>query len=451
MYVGGTGIVYWPHDPPLRSESHEADAILVDTATVPGTGFSASTANDRGLGPLESRIGQVTHHIMLENFVVFTTDSNKIFCYQADFPLPVIDPPEPIEITAFYPTSPTEPFAIRDLQGSFRSFAIFTSSGGVLLGSRALIDAVCSGTYDPTATGDPSYPHPRIIPALQNNQITSIAFGDHHFQALRLDGTIFAYGADPQNCGALGLGFVDGTGPLRGLLANGGFSADGTLGRNVGRQVWFDPTMHLWLAEMKEKAGMEGEAKARGNLVLPGRGDEHRRRQHPPAVRATGDWFERKGAEWEDGIKRAGEMGSFFVLKAAAAGWHSAALVLVDDEMVEKVRQKHVRSVTPREEEGEAKKAAEDDGHGGTWEDIDAPWDQLSKAFWGLAGWLMQIGRRFLGLSQREQAAVVADEGNASEGEEKVDVVRYTWSDEPFPRLRMDDGEVMPGEIELMD
>ena len=449
MYVGGTGIVYWPHDPDLRFESREADAILIDTATVPGTGLSSSTANGRSPDPLELRIGQVTNHIMLENFVIFTTDLNRMFLYQADFPLPVIDPPEPIEITAFYPTSATEPFAIRDLQGSFRSFAIFTSSGGVLLGSRALIDAVHSGNYDPTITDDPSYPHPRIIPALQNNQIISIAFGDHHFQALRSDGTIFAYGADPQNCGALGLGFADGTGPLRGLLANGGFSADGTLGRNFGRQVWFDPTMHLWLAEMKEKAGTEGEAKARGNLVLPGRGDEHRRQQHPPAVRAIGDWFERKGAEWEDGIKRAGEMRSFFVLKAAAAGWHSAALVLVDDEMVEKVRQKHVLSVTPREEGG-VKKAAEDDGHGGTWEDIDAPWDQLSKAFWGFAGWLIEVGKRFLGLSDRERW-LVADEGNASESDGEVDAVRYTWSDNPFPRLRMDDGEVMPGEIEVMN
>ncbi|KAL8690029.1 MAG: hypothetical protein Q9218_004429, partial [Villophora microphyllina] len=333
MYVQGTGIVYWPHDIELRAEVPEADPVLIDTATIPGTSFSLSLNSTRDAGPLESQIGQVTNHIALENFIIFTTHLNKIFIYQCDFPLPDLHPPEPIELTAFYSVMPTdETFEIRDLQGSFRSFAIFLTSGRVLMGNRAMLDAFHSGNYSPNAAeDDPAHDsHPRIIPALQKNSITSIAFGDHHCQALRSDGTIYAYGNDPRACGALGLGFPEGTGPLRGLLADR-FSGDGTLGKNIGRQVWFDETMHLWIAEMKEKAGMEGEAAVRGQMVLPGRGTD-RRRQHAPAVKAVGDWFDKEGRKWEDGIVEEGEMGGYFVLKVAAAGWHSAALVLVDEE-----------------------------------------------------------------------------------------------------------------------
>ncbi|KAL8737980.1 MAG: hypothetical protein Q9181_001162 [Wetmoreana brouardii] len=451
MYVEGAGIVYWPHDVPLRAEVPEADAVLIDTATIPGTIFSSSRSDPQASETLEARIGQVTNHVVLENYIVFTTLLNKIFFYRTDFPLPDLDPPEPIELTAFYSSTPTDSsFEIRDIQGSFRSFAIFTISGLVLMGNRAMLDAFHSGSYDPeSAEDDPSHPRPTVIPTLQNNSITSIAFGDHHFQALRSDGTIYAYGADPKSCGALGLGFPDGTGPLRGVLAGGGFSADGTLGRNVGRQVWFDPTMHLWLIEMREKAEMQGEAKARGDLILPSSGGE-RRRQHAPAVMATGDYFEHEGRKWEEEIVEEGGMGSYFVFKVAAAGWHSAALVLVDEEQAERARQKHI---LPPEPVDKAVELAEDNGHGGTWEDIDAPWDQIADAVLGFGNWIWDLGWWFLGLQARDERLGVErrEVGKDEEAEGEEVEVRYTWSEQPFPRLRMADGEIMPGEIEVME
>ncbi|KAI4105062.1 MAG: hypothetical protein L6R37_002950 [Teloschistes peruensis] len=441
----------------LRTEVPEADAVLIDTAIIPGTGFLVSSNNARDTGPLESRIGQVTNHVALENYIVFTTHLNKVFLYCCDFPLPEIDPPEPIELTAFYPEAPSDqPFEIRDLQGSFRSFAIFLSSGEVLMGSRAMLDAFHSGTYNPNVTEENPTPesHPRIIPDLQYNSIISIAFGDHHFQALRSDGTIYAYGNDPKSCGALGLGFPEGTGPLRGLLTNH-FSRDGTPGENIGRQVWFDPTMHAWIGEMKEKAGMEDEAAARGQMILPARG----RRQYAPAVKAVGDWFEKEGRRWEDGVvAEEGGMGGYFVLKVAAAGWHSAALVLVDEEIVERARVMHV--VAPPEAEAggkgevEGEKEGEDDWHGGTWEDIDAPWEQLSKAVVAIGGWMWGLGRRFLGLVERdERDSAEEGEKRAKEEEQKEqkEEVKWTWSEQPFPRLRMADGKVMPGETAVIE
>lgn len=441
MFVNGTGIVYWPHDTPLRAGNAEADAILIDTAIVPGTGFTQSRNGRENPDTLEPRIGQVTNHILLENFILFITSLNKVFLYQAVFPLPDLDPPAPIEITAFYPSSSDSPFEIQDLQGSFRSFAIFTKSGNVLMGNRAMLDAFNAGTYDTTST-EPSHPAPTVIPALQNNSITSIAFGDHHFQALRSNGTILAYGADPQSCGALGLGFPEGTGPLRGLIAEH-FSSNGTLGRNVGRQVWFERLMQRWLGEMKEKAGMEGEAKARGDMILPRRGQAA---QNVAAVTAVGDYFEREGKKWEDGVVEEGAMGSYFVLKVAAAGWHTAALVLVDEEQAERSRQMHL---VPDKVDDEVK-AEKYDWHGGTWEDIDAPWDQLSKALLWLQDSIWRLGRRFLGLQERDEK-MEEEQQKEAEQEEPGDRTRYTWSDQPFPRLRMGNGEVMPGETEITE
>ncbi len=438
MFVNRTGIVYWPHDIPLRAWNTEADAILIDTATVPGTGFTHSHNDRESPDTLEARIGQVTNHILLENSIVFVTSLNKVFLYHAVFPLPDLDPPVPIEITAFYHSSSDTPFEIQDLQGSFRSFAIFTKSGSVLMGNRAMLDAFQANSYDPMST-DPSHPIPTVIPALQNNSITSIAFGDHHFQALRSDGTIVAYGTDPQCCGALGLGFPEGTGHLRGLITEQ-FSSRATLGHNVGRQVWFDPLMQRWLSDMKEKAEKEGEAKARGDMVLPRPGQPA---QNILAVTAVGDYFEREGKKWDDGVVDEGAMGSYFVLKVAAAGWHSAALVVVDEEQAERARQKHV--IPNMMEDGA--KDEEQDWHGGTWEDIDAPWDQLSKALLWVKDWIWHLGRRVLGLQERDEMVEAERQKDAEQG----DRTRYTWSDQPFPRLRMANGEVMPGEIEVME
>lgn len=451
MYVTGMGIIYWPDSLGFQSEHREADAVLIDTATVPGTSSLPATTDASASESPQRRIGQVTNHIVLENYIVFTTKLNKVFLYRTDFPLPEPNPPEPIELTAFYPTNPDAPFEIRDLQGSFRSFAVFTTSGGVLMGNRAMLDAFYAANHE-SDSASALTPQPTVIPALQNHSIVSIAFGDHHFQALRSDGTILAYGTEPKSCGALGLGLPKGTGPLRGLRATG-FSANGSLGTNVGRQVWFDPTMYQWLAEMRKKAGMEGEVKARADMILVGR---DRPGQNAAAVMATADYFEREGRKWEEGVTGEGEMGSYFVLKVAAAGWHSAALVLVDEEKAERARLMHVvRSGT--EETADMKKDTEGEGdwHGGTWEDIDAPWDQLSKAVLGCVNWFWNWGRWFLGLQERDEKVERERRREAQEKKQREagdkDGVRYTWSDRPFPRLRMANGEVMPGEIEITE
>ena len=75
--------------------------------------------------------------------------------------------------------------------------------------------------------------------------------------------------------------------------------------------------------------------------------------------------------------------------------------------------------------------AEENDWHGGTWEDIDAPWEQLMKAIVGLGKWIWGLGRGFLGL----QVAV---------GETEVEEVKYSWTDQCFPRLELPPGDGTP-------
>lgn len=146
MYVKDVGIVYWAsvQDSSYIAGGQQetlavADMMLIETVTIPGTGFRRMN-NDRGVnGSLESRIGEVTAHIVLDEYILFTTHLNKVFCYPTTFPMPALDGPQPIELITFYPSDPSEHFSIRDLQGSFSRFAVFTDTGSVLMGSQSTL------------------------------------------------------------------------------------------------------------------------------------------------------------------------------------------------------------------------------------------------------------------------------------------------------------------------
>ena len=147
----------------------------------------------------ESQFGEVNHHIVLEGYIIFTTSTNRLFAHSTASFHPEDPQPAPVELTTFHQSQSSDSFEIRDLQGSFRSFAIFTASGEVLIGSRSLIDAFFNSS---TA----SKPPPTLIPSLQNQSVISLAFGDYHIHALHLNGTISSFGKDPGGIGAFGLG-----------------------------------------------------------------------------------------------------------------------------------------------------------------------------------------------------------------------------------------------------
>ena len=117
-----------------------------------------------------------------------------------------------------------------------------------------------------------------------------------------------------------------------------------------GRQIWFEPEKRDWLqwleAEIKNDRFTHGGA---------------------PAVRAFdsferqamfSEWVEQEGRHWSDGPADHAvddqketskdsyeDLDPYFAIAIAAAGWHSGALVLVDDDKAHNIREKWVRKV----------------------------------------------------------------------------------------------------------
>lgn len=60
--------------------------------------------------------------------------------------------------------------------------------------------------------------------------------------------------------------------------------------------------------------------------------------------KAYGDYFEEEKTPWEEVIMGEGELRVYFVLRITAAGWHSAVLVLVDEEKADQMRRKQAVS-----------------------------------------------------------------------------------------------------------
>lgn len=451
MYVINVGIVYWASvqdSDVLRGGRQErlavADTMLVDSVTIPGTSYRRKRNNERTPDDsLEARIGQVTHHIVLENWIVFTTNLNKIFCYRTIFPMPAFNVPEPIELTTFPAACPSEKLQIRDLQGSFIRFAVFTTSGAVLIADKDLLNAFHEAS---TSHSIHSLPSPILLQSSSSNPIISLAFGDHHYHALHSTGTITSFGLEPQRCGALGLGnrLIS---HLRGVSLEGGAFGGGRLPSALNPTIWFEPLMQTWLQDMN-RASSQPEARERGRMVLSG---------HVGACEAMGRYYEREGACWEDGVTREDEMGAYFVLKVASAGWHSAALVLVDDAKAEAARNTHLaRPPSPAPSLAASTQSVDTQGY--AYESIDSPGEQLIIGIQSVGQWLWDTGRWFLGLTARDEARRQQVGGNETEvrgnvgGREREEQgIDYEWSKKPFPRLRMEGGEVMPGEIEIME
>ena len=479
MYVMNVGIIYWASvqdSDVVRGGRQErlavADTMLVESVTIPGTSYRRKRNYERTSDDsLEARIGQVVHHIVLEKWIVFTTDLNKIYCYPTIFPMPAFNVPEPIELTTFPSSCPSERFQIRDLQGSFIRFAVFTTSGAVLTADKDLLNAFQNA---PTSPPPPQpLPSPVLLTSSTSNPIISLAYGDHHYHALHATGTITSYGLEPQRCGALGLGnrLVS---PLRGVAVEGGPFGGGRLPTALSPTIWFDPLMQTWLQDMSW-AAKEPEAKARGEMLLNG---------HVGACEAMGRYYEREGAGWEDGVavtiaeserlrdEESGMgMGAYFVLKVAAAGWHSAALVLVDEDKADAAQRSHhrlpssssVSSSSPSSSSADLTDGASVDTQGFAFEAVESPSEQLVLGIRSVGRWIWDAGRWFLGLRARDEirereASTTTKEGKEEKKEGKKEIERererevvYEWRDRPLPRLRMENGEVMPGEIEITE
>ncbi|KAH7067592.1 regulator of chromosome condensation 1/beta-lactamase-inhibitor protein II [Paraphoma chrysanthemicola] len=318
-YIGGVGIVVW--DPVERDQDEETtDTMLVlQHSEVPKTGFQR-TKDARGQSEEEKalghEVGAVLNYIILEHFVVFATDIGKIFCGRFGEQNTVEDI---VELRALR----SDPRLPLDVQGSFRRFAVFKDKA-VVTSDQTYLEALWSRRHN--ALDDDYTTGLHKIPALQNNDVISVAFGDYHYLALHSNGTITSFGKELQASGALGLGGeADDEGHARGIIYER-FNHDGRLlphAYTCGRQVWFDHKKQEWLRHLVKGGNDPEEANERISLF---------RSQHNVQGEVS-EWIEQEGRAWD--ALRIGDDGlsAYFALGISAAGWHSGALMLVNEEL----------------------------------------------------------------------------------------------------------------------
>lgn len=366
-YVPQVGIVYWT---PVVNDhtSVELDGIHVKEKVIPGTARKHS----------DSGVFEVLKHIVLEEFIIYITSDSKLYACQLGTDNP--DQTEPSHPPFEVPGYSAEGRELKDVHGQFQRFGVFTASGEVLAGdvnylkkcfntirqhpSRQLNIDDWAGLTDVLAT------RPRDVAALQYTNVIALAYGDYHYHALHADGRITSYGRDSQQCGSLGLSQPLSGGRFRGLRRehpNPRSDADLLPISNIrGRQIWFEPERKDWLNWLEEQL-------SESHLNVNGQSARAIFDDNPAKQAAFSEWIEQEGRHWDEGPPvlssassgsepkstdpkpdQAGDyahLGVYFPIAIAAAGWHSGALVLKDEDRAHEIRSKWMVKRQPEEDE----------------------------------------------------------------------------------------------------
>lgn len=364
-YVPDIGIIYWS---PLENDQTDEmlDGKPVKEKVVPGT---ARQKTDSGYI-------EVLKHVVLEDYVIWITNESKIYACRLSHENPdQLKPTQsPFEILGF--SAPDR--ELKDIQGQFQRFGVFTAKGEVLSGDTGYIrrcaeairnqpDLLKSGDWSTLTTLLAS--RPPDVPALQHTGVIALAYGDYHYHALHADGRITSYGRDSQSCGSLGLSGVEQGGKFRGLrLERPGLRSDAELlpiANLRGRQVWFESERKDWLSWMAAQL-------REPHFTINGRPAHHIWDTDANKQAAFSEWVEQEGKHWEEGPSATApapapatastepvrkentgdyaNLGAYFPIAIAAAGWSSGALVLVDEDKAHDVRNKWL---TKRQESDE--------------------------------------------------------------------------------------------------
>ena len=451
--IEGTGIVLW--DPLQRGDGEtetEDTSLIFESTVVPNSGCRKPRKTARGQfqesdSTLAETVGEVLNVVVLEHVVLFNTHLGKVFVAEiirADRERRVA---EPVELQVPKAGSDEDAF-VTDVQGSFRSFGVFVRSGAVLTSHQEpLLDSL----------------HGKLgqrrlftrIPALQHNGVIQLAFGDYHFHALHAPGYITSYGTEPQTCGALGLGgHGGGEGRLRGIR-DMGVGGDGCLIPHAyaeGRRVWFEKEKQDWITFLTSGGADPAEAVERVRMAIGS-----------PGIRCQGEiseWVEQQGKDWETKYRIADEsddgLGTHFALSVTAAGWHSGALVLVNDQLNNKLKQALEVSDEPTPSES-LEHAVESSPPGISDEEAAGATSWLVNSAYAIAS---DWGRWFLGMPPYN-ASYTMQTGHMAQfqrGQHPIDYgaspragVKYVWANDNFPRLRLRDGTEMPGSVPFDD
>ncbi|KAI9801209.1 MAG: hypothetical protein M1825_003483 [Sarcosagium campestre] len=369
-YFPGKGIVVWTPaviiDDRNRLEAVNArdDKFFVDAEPVPDTGYIRPRGNARESSTTDtdgicSTIGQVVNHVILEGFVVFLTDLGKVFSA-------VIDPQDsghPMELGGFEPSAGRAKMS--EINGSFRSFAVFNTDGDIVVGDTDLLNRTLearAATAELSIT-DEAYPKGTRPPEIQNRGIISLAFGDWHRMALTASGHILAFGKESDWCGCLGLG-IGGIPFIRGVSWRRHFGSMELQAPPQGRRVWFSPEQHEWLRFL---SNLSSEVQFASPLSAA----------NPNPRTKLGDWIEAVGADWDmhpnldtPNLPPALDLTpdhhndhnhhqpqqqqqqqqqqpwghgqpAYMALKVSAAGWHCGALVLANRARIDRMHEAH--------------------------------------------------------------------------------------------------------------
>ena len=341
-YIPETGIVYWT---PVKNGQTDdmLDGMHVREITIPETAQTNT---------------EVTKHVVLEGYIVWISSASKIYaCAIGNESEEQSQPTHaPFEVPGFA----GDERELKDIQGSFHKFGVFTSNGEVLAGNVDYLRRCASttGVADEwSEMTDLLASRPQDVPALQHAGIIGLAYGDHHYHALNADGKIFSFGVDSQMCGQLGLSGVESGCRFRGLRPRGGGALmnEGELlpvAERRGRQVWFEPEKKDWLSWMEScvrGAELTGES---GHPAVAAWTSSDQR------LAAFSEWIEQEGRHWQEGptrnlqesataVNRSDkgdyeDLDAYFAIGIAAAGWHSGALVLVDEDKAHEIRSKWI-------------------------------------------------------------------------------------------------------------
>jgi len=355
-YVPPVGIVFWT---PLQNDhsSVELDGIHVKQHVIPGTARKQS----------ETGVFDVLKHIVLAQFIVYITSDSKLYACSLSINDP--DQLEPAHQPFEVPGYSAEGRELKDIHGQFQRFGVFTAAGEVLAGDVDYLEKCFNAVRqhpnrlqtsdDWSALTDILAARPPNVPALQHTNVIALAYGDYHYHALHADGRITSYGRDSQSCGSLGLSQPESGGRFRGLRrerVDVRSDADLLPISNLrGRQIWFEPERKDWLHWLEEQLG-------KPNLNIDGRSARAIFDDDPNKQAAFSEWVEQEGQHWDEGPSSvpsteepkdsskskadgAGDyanLGVYFPIAIAAAGWHSGALVLKDEDRAREIRSKWV-------------------------------------------------------------------------------------------------------------
>lgn len=191
----GHGIVVWYGRDQVSKQTHEDGLMRAKPwfVTIPDT-------------------KQVGDFVTLSDFVLFIKNG---ILYRFDLHAELyarageLPPNTPFEVTQFNQwlalhNEETHGEAVfTKLDGCFKSFAVFTNDGHVLLGDKDTARLVEEDEEDPHQWD------PRVIPELQGKNINHVVQGDYHSMALTDDGDLLSWGTESNLCGCLGLGTKD--------------------------------------------------------------------------------------------------------------------------------------------------------------------------------------------------------------------------------------------------